>query len=262
MNFKYPLQIIDESTVRLWVKLDRNFDLVSLSNIDTFTDLYPEHHFAYWVQESGLNELIDHPSSPIVVPGTDHKIYLRNELWALHNGIIPQQPFRIEVTLWSEECHTQDGTEYDSGADAEILEIKPTTHAATFWAKWQKQQERFMIGLAKEIHQAESIVFSHLGGLAIREDSYYASGWDEMAMPDGLRFTLYSRIEPVDKDGRRLLLSHQLGTSGQSKHGKPEEALIDLKANIAKHYPQFKEIPIELLPRNTRTLPTIRIQAN
>jgi hypothetical protein len=261
-KFPYPLQIIDAECVRLWVKLDSDFSLVSISNLTKFQKLYPEHSFAFFLQEAGLDSLVDCPYQTVPIPGTNSTITLQEELWALKNGIIPHQPFHIQVNLWNSVSNTPEGTEYDSGADIEILEILPVKHAAKFWSNWHTQHNRYLQRLAAEIPLAEKTIRTHLGGLAIREEYYFADSYDDMAMPGGIRLTLYSRIEPVSQTGERLRQGQHFSISGESKDGKREIAMQNLQTNLGKYYPNFTEIPLEDIPVCSTRLPVIKITAN
>jgi len=102
----------------------------------------PEHHWLpWWIDGCGVAELIgiDWDFSP--------NFTFRAEEWLLVEGIAPEQPFLVELRIYSSEYMTDYGMEYDCEVTAAVIDIKPWPPEQVL-AAWEEHLPR--VGMIHE----------------------------------------------------------------------------------------------------------------
>lgn len=107
------------SPVWIWCVFEWEEDCGQLMAEIFSEDPPPEDHWlGWWIDGCGLDETIG--CSWDLVQG----VHWYKEEWLLTEGIAPNQPFLVELKIYSYEYDTYYGREYDCEVTGEVIDIK------------------------------------------------------------------------------------------------------------------------------------------
>jgi hypothetical protein len=243
----YPLVMADSKTVRLWVELDDDLYVVPLSD---FQQLEPYAHEVWiFAADGGIADFFEPPTWGSTKVGPI-SFGCGREQWAMQEGLIPHQPFLVELYARHYMHETPEGAEGDCESHYEILqktEANPE-EAAKFWEKWAAAFHR-MIDIAQdEVGKSHQAMRSRPDLLAIRRDPFWSEGYDDSTPPDGMRITLLSTLKPIRPNGDPAYSDSHYLTSGESTKCRDEQAWVNLTEKVKKHHPQFAHVDLRKLP--------------
>jgi len=91
---KYPLIMLNSRAVRMWVQLDEDLRIEALSDFSRLSDFM--HEVWIFAQNASLDDLIQESNCASIKVGPHHFGYGHAQ-WALSEGLVPGQPFRVEL---------------------------------------------------------------------------------------------------------------------------------------------------------------------
>jgi hypothetical protein len=118
----------------LWVQLDDAFDVEALTD---YTLLKDDHTVGYEIDNMSIGEVVCLDQRWV----SDQRLEFGRVSWALAHGLIPFQPFQVELFCHYYQTQTQDGAEWDCDCECEILERhgRSAEEVAEFYEKWLKE---------------------------------------------------------------------------------------------------------------------------
>ncbi len=245
---RYPIIMLDSRTVRLWAELDDDLRVAPLSNFGLLGDFL--HEVWIWAEDAGIADFFEPPSWGSVRVGCHLFGYGRAQ-WAMANGLMPHQPFQVEIYARHFMHETADGAEGDCEAHYEILQRRETDplQAAGFWEEWFEALARQVALARDEIPTSRQAMLGRPDLLAIRAEPFWSEPCDDFSPPDGLRVTLLSTLKAVRSNGEPAYGDSPHLATGESTKCRDEQAWSDLASEVRKSLPQFAHVNLEELPR-------------
>ena len=253
------IHILDSKHLQIWVQLDADFSIEVLSDLTQLDNYY--HEVPYFIEEGGWDDLIlDCQHTSEVIAGVRYGCPRAN--WALSNGLIPQQPFKVEVFVRHFISHSMDGDEGDCETSCEILEKTPIDKQIVidFWSNWLHEQEAIKAQIRREVPASLKAITQHPELLYVTASWYWSDYYGECSPPNAVRLTLQTTLKPIRKDGSTAYggISHLV--SGASEEGNMEEAWLRLEKTVLTTYPMFKECNLRTKYSGTQNFrPTVPI---
>lgn len=241
----YPLHILDSQTLRMWVVLDEDLTVQPLSNCFDFLE---KHEAGCQIQHIGLNNLVMNTNYKfITIDGVS--LYYNQEQWMLENGIIPNQPFQIELYCRNYKLETMDGTEYDCDTKCQILKKLPVDPEAiiNYWTEWTTAFADTKQRVATEVAASRHEIQNRTDLLEIRATWFWPDYYDEMQPPTAVCLILTSKFMPPPGT---YCACRQL-TSAENKNGDRIDALAKLKAKATAAFPQLASLDFTKIPQRT-----------
>ena len=248
---KYPLVMLSSRAVRMSVQLDEDLRIEALSDFSRLSDFM--HEVWIFAQDASLDDLIQESNCASIKVGTHH-FGCGHAQWALSEGLVPGQPFRVELFARHYMSEGPDGAEGDCEAYCKIF--KKTGHdpkrAAGYWEKWFQELAHLAELAGVETSRSRQAMLGRHDLLAVRMAPFWSqtqSGGDCSA-PDGFRITLCSTLKPMRTDGSPAFSESIQLASGESAQCQDEKAWENLAAEVRKKLPQFAGVDLKKLPQH------------
>lgn len=245
--------VYSEEVIQVWLKADPQ-DGLKLTEVDVDEGVgrVPDW-YDYDVNELGWDSIIGayRHSSPDQYGNTWSEGWL---IWCLEEGIAPGQPFLVELPRpYHSVSHTQDGTEYDTEYEPEIIAVlhwKPS-RVLKAWGRELESEIAFRRAETARRRKLHSIQQHDVKSMFVSFGSYFAPGqslYDDMELPIGYYFCLQTSAN-LDKTG----MTWATGTlaRGESNKGDRDEAMEALIADATKRLPHLTAEQIRSLPKRS-----------
>jgi len=247
---KHPLVMLNSRAVRMWVQLDEDLRIEALSDFSRLSDFM--HEVWIFAQNASLDDLIQESNCASIKVGPHHFGYGHAQ-WALSEGLVPGQPFRVELFARHYMSEGPDGAEGDCEAYCEIFE--KTGHdpkrAADYWEKWFQELAHLAELAGVETSRSRQAMRGRPDLLAVRMAPFWSqtqSGGDCSA-PDGLRITLCSTLKPMRADGSPAFSESIQLASGESAQCQDEKAGRTWPPKFARSCRSLQSWTLKKLPQ-------------
>jgi hypothetical protein len=244
-----------EQLVRVWLVLDADNDLsveaagedeigerpewltCELANLG-WADIADIEHFTYTSKDVDGNEWNE-----------------GQMLWALQNGIAPGQAFLVEMDHpnYTKDYNYEYGTyEYDVEFSSAVIRVEKWTEKQVLNA-WEQELKGMLEYRVAEVARRKRLQAKRrtdVKSMYLCSDIYFTSryGYDEMSVPDGVRYRLCT-----DAVLRKDDYKHAAELAwGEDPKGNWESALTALVENAKKTLPHLTEKQIRALPKRHR----------
>lgn len=243
--------VYSKAVIQVWLKPDAQ-DGLKLVEVDPDESVGPSPDWLdYDVKEIGWDYILDSSycsSSPDEYGNRWPEGRMR---WCLEEGIAPGQPFLVELPRpYHSVSHTQNGTEYDTDYEPEIIAIFPwkPSRAAKVWARELKAEMSYRQAEAARRRKLHSVQHHDTDKMFLSMDVYFAPGqstYDDMEMPRGIAYSLKTNAN-LDKSN----MSWVTGTlaRGEAPDGDHAKAMDALVAEARKRLPHLTDEFIRSLP--------------
>jgi hypothetical protein len=158
--------------------------------------------------------------------------------WGIREGIFPGQTFLVCVSFPTWHRSGWEHIEYDFEIDSVILDRVPLDAGLRTLEQLLEEQARGQRLSEEEAALTREAQRLDVDRMYVSRSWYYATrGWDEMASPDGVRYTLCTSRSHLDsrRSGCTFLVS------GDSDRGDGAAAMAKLRAAVAERYPHVLE---------------------